>query len=65
MQRRTAERDAGRAPRAHRWGWGSADCAAGAGALAERVLAGKPGYGDRKRAVALLARYAVQIAEAL
>jgi hypothetical protein len=65
MQRRTAERAAGRAPRAHRWGWGSADAAAGASALAERVLAGKPGYGDRKRVVALLARYAVQIAEAL
>lgn len=65
MQERTAERGAGRAPRAHRWGWGSADAAAGASAVAERVLAGKPGYGDRKRVVALLARYAVQIAEAL
>lgn len=65
MQRRTAERVGGRAPRANRWGWGSADAAAGAGALAERVLAGKPGYGDRKRVVVLLARYVVQIAEAL
>lgn len=65
MQTRTAERAAGRAPRAHRWGWGSADTAAGASALAERALASKPGYGDQKRVVALLAKYAVQIAEAL
>lgn len=65
MQRRTAERVAGRAPRARRWGLGAADAAAGASALAERVLAGKPGYGDRKRVVARLTRYAVQIAEAL
>jgi ATP-dependent exoDNAse (exonuclease V) alpha subunit len=65
MTARTADRVAGRAPRAHRWGWGSADTAAGAGALAERVLADKPGYGDRERVVALLARYVVQIAEAL
>lgn len=65
MQERTAERAAGRAPRSHRWGWGSADAAAGAGRLAERVLRGKPAYGDQKKAVALLAKYTVQIAEAL
>lgn len=64
MQQRTAERAAGRAPRPHRWGWGSADAATGASALAERVLAGKPAYGDQKKAVALLAKYTVQIAEA-
>jgi hypothetical protein len=38
---------------------------AGAGALAERVLSEKPAYGDQKRAAALLAKYTVQIAEAL
>lgn len=65
MVARTAERAAGRAPRAHRWGWGSADSAAGAGAMAERLLSGKPAYGDQKRVVALLAKYTVQIAEAL
>jgi hypothetical protein len=65
MAARTAERAAGRAPRAHRWGWGSADSAAGAVALSERVLSGKPAYGDQKRAAALLAKYTVQIAEAL
>lgn len=65
MQTRTKERAAGRAPRTRRWGWGSADSAAGAGALAERLLSGKPGYGDKRRAVALLAKYTVQIAEAL
>ncbi len=65
MQARTAERVAGSAPRPHRWGWGSADSATGAGALAERVLGRKPAYGDQKRAVALLAKYTIQIAEAL
>lgn len=65
MQERTAERAAGRAPRPHRWGWGSADSAAGAVALSERVLSGKPAYGDQKKAGALLAKYTVQIAEAL
>ena len=55
----------GEAPRTHRWGWGSADAAAGAGALAERLLSGKAAYGDQKRVVALLAKYTVQIAEAL
>lgn len=65
MAARTAERTAGRAPRAHRWGWGSADSAEGAGALAERVLSGKPAYGDQKRVAALLAKHTVQIGEAL
>lgn len=65
MQKRTEERAAGRAPRPNRWGWGSADAAAGAGALAERLLGGRPAYGDQKKAVALIAKYTVQIAEAL
>lgn len=65
MVERTAERTSGKAPRAQRWGWGSADAAAAASALAERILSGKPGYGDQKKAVALLARYTVQVAEAL
>lgn len=65
MVARSAERAAGRAPRAHRWGWGSADSAAGAVALSERVLSGKPANGDQKRAATLLAKYTVQIAEAL
>jgi hypothetical protein len=65
MTRRTQERAAGRAPRAHRWGWGSADAAAGAGALAERLLSGKAAYGDQKKVAELLAKYTVQIAEAL
>jgi hypothetical protein len=65
MQARTEERAAGRAPRPHRWGWGSADTAAGAGALAGRVLGEKPSYGDQKKAAILLAKYTIQIAEAL
>lgn len=65
MQKRTTERGTARAPRTHRWGWGSADAAAGAGALAERLLSGKPAYGDQKTAVAIIVKYTVQIAEAL
>lgn len=47
------------------WAAQTADSAAGAVALSERVLSGKPAYGDRKRAAALLAKYTVQIADAL
>lgn len=65
MQKRMEERTAGPAPRPSRWGWGSADAAAGAGALADRLLSGKPTYGDRKKSVALLVKYTVQVAEAL
>lgn len=63
MVARTAARAAGRAPRPHRWGWGASDSAEGAGALAERVLSGKPAYGDQQRAVALLAKHTIQVAE--
>jgi hypothetical protein len=65
MQKRTAEREAGRAPRAHRWGWASSDKATGASALAERLLARVPARGDKKKAATLLARYTVQLGEGL